>query len=119
MSVQLRIDEALEALQLVDPDSAARWEAILCAATTAIGAELARIHDCKAGEATMQGAAFCGICVPMSPKRPGQPFPEGWDHLDDGGREEWEAEAEELAKLREIKLAAARRALAAPSPATR
>jgi hypothetical protein len=95
VSVQLRPDEALEALQAVDAESAARWEALLCAATSAIGAELARHHDCIAGEATMQ-AGFGGLCVPMNPARPGQPFPDDWEHLDDGGRAEWEAEAERL-----------------------
>lgn len=89
MSVQLRPDEALEALQAVDPESAARWEAILCAATTAIGAELARHHDCISGEATMDGIAFGGICVPMNPARADQPLPEGWEMFDDGAPDEW------------------------------
>lgn len=71
MSVQLRPDEALEALQAVDAESAARWQAILCAATTAIGAELARHYDCISGDASMEGAAFGGLCVPMNPARAG------------------------------------------------
>lgn len=90
MSVQLRPDEALEALQAVDPESAARWEAILCAATTAIGAELARHYGCVSGEATMEGVGFGGICVPMNPARSDQPLPEGWDAFDDGAPSEWE-----------------------------
>lgn len=97
MSVQLRPDEALEALQAVDPESAERWEAILCAATTAIGAELARHFDCVSGVATMEGAAFGGICVPMNPARHDQPLPDGWDLLDGGARGEWEAACERLA----------------------
>lgn len=111
MSVQLRPDEALEALQAVDPDSAARWEAILCAATTAIGAELARYYDCEAGEAEMMGAGFGGICVPMNPRRPDQPLPDGWEIFDDGAPGEWEAECERLAEAEDVCTACGRASL--------
>ena len=112
MSVQLKADEALELLELADAQSAARWEVLLCAAVSAMGAELARIHDCEAGAATMQ-AGFGGLCVPLNPKHPGQPLPDGWADFEfmRGEAEEWEAEAKRLAAELEEKASDDERAL--------
>lgn len=78
-----------------DLDCASRWEAILCNATTAMGAELAKHHNCIAGIATFE-LGFGGICVPINPADSETPFPDDWDHLDTGGREEWKCEQERL-----------------------
>jgi hypothetical protein len=93
MSTQMKLDEMLEALQAIAPDKAGRFEAILCATGTEMASILAQHYDCEHGEATMEGVAFAGICAPFMPRYRDQPFPDGWEEFDDGGREEWEAAA--------------------------
>lgn len=93
MSMQMKLDEMLEALQALDTDKAERFDAILCATGTEMASIIAQHHDCDHGEATMEGVAFAGICAPFMPRYQNQPFPKGWEMFDDGGREEWEAYA--------------------------
>ena len=98
MSVQLRPDEALEALSEVDWQSAERWRAILCAATSAMGAELAKHYGCESLEASCESVAFGGICVPILPGHENQPFPVELSKFDDGGAAEWADDCRRLAE---------------------
>lgn len=98
MSLQMKLDEAQEALGLIGSPAAAAFERALCAIGDAMGEELARLLDCDAGSATQEGKAFAGLCFPLQPRYRDQPFPAGFDYFDDGGRDDWEeqAKAEDL-----------------------
>ncbi|CDO34017.1 hypothetical protein [Novosphingobium sp. KN65.2] len=89
MSYQLKLDEMLEALQSVAPDKALTFERALCATGNGMAFALATLLDIEAGETTMQGMDFGGICCPFRPKHEGQPMPWPIDGYDDA--EAWEA----------------------------
>lgn len=100
MSYQIKLDEALEALQAVNPDLARPLENILCAAGDAIGVLLAEALDIEAGECTMQGMAFAGICLPLNPRYQDQPLPDALEGLDDD--EAWDNDASDLPPMPEL-----------------
>lgn len=90
MSYQMKPDELLEALQGADAEIAAHFEGALCQTLDAMALVLARICNVTAGETTMQGVGFAGICTPFNPSYRGQRLPEvmqGYDAAD-----AWEAE---------------------------
>ena len=87
MSYQMKLDEMLEALQSVNPEQAAIHVRALCAVGDSMAFALSVALDIRAGETTMQGVAFAGICCPFNPKHEGQPLPDALDGYDNA--EEW------------------------------
>jgi hypothetical protein len=96
MSVQLKLDEMLEILQGFSPARAAAWERQLCAIGDGMALEISTHFDCIAGETTMQGVDFAGICCPFQPRRHGQPCPDALASMDHGGADDWNEHAAEL-----------------------
>lgn len=56
--------------------------------TERMGKHIARHTKTNYGDATFEGMAFGGCCVPISPNVEGQPIPEALKGLDDEG---WDA----------------------------
>ena len=97
MSMQMRVDEMIDAVGEYDPEAAKRYEAALVALADVMAADIARHYEIEASPAAHEGVGFAGLCAAFNPAKPGQPFPSDlWDCMDDGGREEW---AEDLKRL--------------------
>lgn len=95
MSIQLKLDEMLEIIQVrIDPQMGAAYEKVLCGladnmAELIVNAVNAKGGFIEHGYSTMQGVAFAGLCAPFSPMNeedPG-PVPEILEGYDDEG---WE-----------------------------
>lgn len=88
MSLQLKIDEMLTALQKVDQQSFEAFRETAETLATQLGAALAeRIPNITAGEANFEDLDLGGLCCPIRPVDPEQPIPEPLQGLDDSG---WE-----------------------------
>ena len=97
MSIQLNLDEMLEALGALEPEGAAHWQHDIETIGTKMAARIGELCGCMAGEATSQGVAFAGTCAPFQPLTHGQPIPEALQGLDEGGEPDWIEQAQEIA----------------------
>ena len=96
MSLQLNLDEMLEALGDIDhPEFADILKGVENLANRA-AVLLAEHFDCLTDTATFDGVAFAGTCAPFRPKFAGQDCPEGLSQFDDGGADDWESDLEQL-----------------------
>jgi hypothetical protein len=94
MSLQLRIDELQEALANAGHPGADSFERALCGIADAMAVALGAHYGIDVGDnAEQHGKAFAGICVPFHPAWRGQPFPDDLEQFDDGGRDDWDAQA--------------------------
>lgn len=88
MSYQLKTDEVMEALQRAAHSQAAAFIAELEALTWRAATALATKTGTVCGEASFEGVAFAGTCVPFFQAAEGQPLPECMEGYDNP--EEWE-----------------------------
>lgn len=89
MSFQLKIDEMLDALCLMEHPEAEALTRQVEAAADALAFALCTKLDIECEAASFQGEAFAGTCVPFRPKYEGQPLPEEIASYD--SEEEWGA----------------------------
>jgi hypothetical protein len=88
MSIQLKIEEMLEIIQLeIDEDAAKIFEDLALHLADSMAEVIRRelpIHsNCEVGPATSEGTAFGGICVPFRATVEDEPIPaliEGYDN---------------------------------------
>lgn len=99
MSIQLNIDEMLQALGALDPKNALDWQNHIEALGTEMAARIGVLCGCMAGQATSQGVAFSGTCAPFQPLTHGQPIPPAIAGLDIGGEPDWIEQAQEIASV--------------------
>jgi len=88
MSMQLKIDEMLDAMRWMDHHEFEYFKEQAEALANEIAQSLAKELPVEVGEASFQGIEFAGLCVPFRPIRRGQPIPEPLIGYDDEG---WEA----------------------------
>lgn len=88
MSMQLKLDEMLDAMKWMNHPQFADFEAKAVDLANEIAKALADELPVEAGEASFQGMDFAGLCVPFQPLWKGQPIPEPLIGYDDEG---WEA----------------------------
>lgn len=97
MSVQLKIDEMLEALQDTAPARAKHWQTLIEATGSLMALELATLLDCNAeNPVSFQGTPFAGTCAAFTPKHRNQPCPAILADYDEGGVADWDTDAAEL-----------------------
>lgn len=96
MSIQLNLDEMLEALQTLDSEAAQPFRLMLESTGTLMAATIARLADCECGYAEAMGTAFAGTCAPFRPRYRFQPVPDALEPFDSGGQDDWREQAADV-----------------------
>lgn len=91
MSYQLNFDQLLEALTQGDHPKAAECQDMAEKLANHMAALIAEQHGVECSGGSFEGVAFAGLCVPFSPKYPGQPLPDLFAAHEFDSAEEWGA----------------------------